>query len=88
VWKRVDQVGVRFTAAYLLMLAALYLFAANSKPAHQGYDWVPWLPFYWLTTPWTLLHPGLLIPGIFLNALFFYVFGTFLHSLYEYIMEG
>lgn len=73
------RLGLWLAAIYFILAAALFLVTAlNTKPDNVGLDWIP---FAYLTMPWSGISWSLAIPGVFFNALGLWLLGTAVQKL-------
>ncbi|HYK63245.1 MAG TPA: hypothetical protein VEV85_27660 [Bryobacteraceae bacterium] len=78
---RLNPGGLCVAAAYVLVPVAVFVMTAlTTKPDNVGLDWIP---FVLLATPWYFLNPGLLLPGLMVNAVLMYLLGALLHMLWR-----
>lgn len=78
---RVNPGGFCVSATYVLVVVLIFaLTALTTKPSNVGLDWIP---FFLLASPWSLLNPRLLLPGLVLNAVLLYLLGTLLYKLWR-----
>jgi hypothetical protein len=82
---RVNPGGFCVSATYVLVVVFVFaLTALTTKPGNVGLDWIP---FFLLASPWSLLNPRLLLPGLVLNATLMYLLGTLLHTLRRHLTK-
>jgi hypothetical protein len=78
---QLDRVGMCLAGVYCA--SALLIFAlieVTTRPENVGYDWIP---FVALALPWYWINPRLLVVGLLLNAICFYLLGVLIHKIWS-----
>jgi hypothetical protein len=63
-----------------IALLVYVLIAATTRPENVGYDWIP---FVLLAIPWYRINSRLLVVGLILNAICFYLLGVMIHKIWS-----
>jgi hypothetical protein len=80
--KRPARFGLWLGGIYLLLATGLFILTVlTTTPDKVGLDWIP---FFFLSMPWSRMEPRFAIPGVLLNGAILWALGTAFQKLIRY----